>query len=154
MVSDPTGLLDRVQSIALDVVALEVKRPWEGYNKASLLRSFEKLQEVILVLGSNNSGNGEQEQESTSREVITFKAPKDDPERLLKIWYYFRHSFIAEERILEEVCQASGKPYTPFTLPVVKIRCKTSGQATSATDGLGNRSRVQVLEDVMEGIRN
>ncbi|KUJ16573.1 uncharacterized protein LY89DRAFT_544453, partial [Mollisia scopiformis] len=122
IVSDPNQQLDQVRSIALDVVALEVKRPWEGYNKATLLRSFKNLQEVILVLGSNASE--EDNTETPQKQVIQFAEPKDDPERLLKIWYYFRQSFIAEEKILEEVCQASGKPYTPFSLPTVKIRSK------------------------------
>jgi len=124
IVSDPSGLLDEVRSIALDVVALEVKRPWEGYNKATLLRSFKNLQEVILVLGSTD--NEEQDTEVSRKEVVEFMEPRDDPERLLKIWYYFRQSFIAEEKILEEVCQASSKPYAPFSLPTVKIRSKIS----------------------------
>ncbi|CZR69710.1 uncharacterized protein PAC_19610 [Phialocephala subalpina] len=138
IVSDPEGLLDEVQSIALDVVALEVKRPWEGYNKASLLRSFPNLQEVILVLGSSTStasAEDEDDREMRGKEVIYFKEPKDDPERLLKVWYYFRQSFIAEEKILEEVCQAAGKPYTPFSLPTVKIRVKKLSRATIREDG-------------------
>ncbi|KAE8451668.1 hypothetical protein EG329_003125 [Mollisiaceae sp. DMI_Dod_QoI] len=147
IVADPSCLLDQVQRIALDVVALEVKRPWEGYNKASLLRSFWNLQEVILVLGCN--GSEEQDAETTRREIVEFKEPRDDPERLLKVWYYFRQSFIAEERILEEVCQASGQPYTTFSLPTVKIRSKICYAAQVA----GFESGVHGLPPAMEMIR-
>jgi len=124
IVSDPSNLLDEVRSIALDVVALEVKRPWEGYNKATLLRSFKNLEEVVLVQGSTISQ--ELNTEALVRENIQFLEPKDNPEKLLKIWYYFRQSFIMEEKILEEVCQASGKPYTACSLPTLKIRSKIS----------------------------
>lgn len=153
IVSDPEESLDEVRSIALDVVALEVKRPWEGYNKASLLRSFRNLQEVILVLGSNNSEDEQDEQEPTRKEVIHFKEPKDNPERLLKIWYYFRQSFIAEEKLLEEVCQAAGKPYSPFTLPTVKIRAKSCAFNMAQDQRDGFQSGVQDLEYAMEGMR-
>lgn len=154
IVSDPMGLLDEVRSIALDVVAMEVKKPWEGYNKACLLRSFRNLREVILVLGSTSAGyDNDEDFEIGSREVIEFKEPKDDPERLLKIWYYFRQSFIAEERILEEVCQAAGKPYTLFTLPTVKIRVKSCGVSMAQKQRDGFQSGVQQLEDAIEGVR-
>lgn len=127
IVSDPSNVLDEVRSIALDVVALEVKRPWEGYNKASLLRSFKNLEEVILVLGPTTTQ--ETSTEGLVKENIQFMEPKDNPEKLLKIWYYFRQSFIMEEKILEDVCQASGTPYIPFSLPILKIRSKISRPA-------------------------
>jgi hypothetical protein len=138
IVSDPSHSLDEVRSIALDVVALEVKRPWEGYNKASLLRSFKNLQEVILVLGSTTATNHARNTEVLAKENIQFVEPKDDPEKLLKIWYYFRQSFIMEEKILEEVCNASGKPYIAFSLPTLKIRYKISRSAVleSGTEDL------------------
>lgn len=137
IVSDPSNVLDEVRSIALDVVSLEVKKPWEGYNKATLLRSFKNLQEVVLVLCSTITQDSTIE--PTTKENTQFVEPRDDPEKLLKIWYYFRHSFIVEEKIREDVCQSSGEPYTYFSLPTLKIRSKVSSAArtvdlTSAMD--------------------
>lgn len=144
IVSDPSNVLDEVRTIALDVVSLEVKRPWEGYNKATLLRSFKNLEQVILVLGSpaqepNTSTDG--------KEVIQFMDPKEDPEKLLKIWYYFRQSFLMEEKILEDVCQASGKPYEAFSLPTVKIKSKISHATVETGKG------VEDLTSAMERTR-
>ncbi|KAA8570673.1 hypothetical protein EYC84_000071 [Monilinia fructicola] len=43
-------LLDDVKAIAIDHVDVEVKRPWESYNKATLIRSFPKLDLVKLII--------------------------------------------------------------------------------------------------------
>lgn len=134
--TDPNHLLDQVQSIALDVVSPEVKRPWEGYNKASLLRSFRNLQEIVLVVGPTN--NEEVESQNTQKYVTEFKDPKEDPEKLLKVWFYFRQAFAAEERILSEVCEASGLDYVPYTLPTIKIRSKSCILASPHTEADGS----------------
>jgi hypothetical protein len=119
LVQDEKGLLDETRCVAIDHVNLEIKRPWESYNKASLLRGFRKMDEVILVMSENDHEpgiNGE----------VEFKEVKEDPERLLRIWYYFRQSFIAEEKVLEDVCKESGRQHTPFSLPTVRIKSRAS----------------------------
>jgi hypothetical protein len=121
LVSDPFSLLDEVRSVAVDHVRGEIKRPWEAYNKASFIRSFPKLEEIIIVLDDEN---GEGEGEIESHEEVNFVEPKGDPERLLMVWYAFQQSFLQEEKVLEEVCRESGRAYEVFNLPVVKIRRK------------------------------
>jgi hypothetical protein len=113
------GLLDEVRSIAIDHVNVDVKRPWEGYNKVSLLRSFQQLEEVFLVLGNGDggrvTGHGEGGQ-------MVFREPRGDPEHSLRIWWDFKQAFSAEERVLEEVCKEMGRAYERVELPVVKIK--------------------------------
>lgn len=96
---DEKGVLDQVQSIAIDHVDAVVKRPWESYNKASMLRGFPALKEVLLVLGGDV---GERGVGSVVKE--------------------FRQSVVAEESVLEDVCRAMGREYVKWTLPNVSIR--------------------------------
>lgn len=116
LVSDPSSLLSDVRRIALDHVRGDIKRPWESYNKASFIRSFPNLEEIIIVLSD--------EEEIGVGEEIDFVMPRCDPERLLRMWYYFRESFLQEERVLEEVCRESGREYRKFVLPAIRIRGK------------------------------
>jgi hypothetical protein len=136
LVSDPSSLLDEVRSVAVDHVRGDIKRPWEAYNKASFIRSFPKLEEIIIILGDER---GEEEEIGVNEEV-EFVEPKGDPERLLMVWYYFRQSFLQEERLLEEVCRESGTEYEGFSLPVVRIKRKVrkgSGEKSTGVVGLG-----------------
>jgi hypothetical protein len=142
LVTDPSSLLEEVRSVAVDHVRGDIKRPWEAYNKASFIRSFPKLEEIIIVLGDEDG------EEIGFNEEVEFVEPKGDPERLLKVWYYFRESFLQEERSLEEVCRESGREYEKFILPVVNIKRKTRR-------GMGGKKAGGVvgLEEALEGMR-
>lgn len=129
LVSDPSSLLDQVRCVAVDHVRGDIKRPWEAYNKASFIRSFPNLEEIIIILGDEESD------EIGVNEEIEFVEPKGDPERLLMVWYYFRQSFLQEERVLEEVCRESGAEYEGFCLPVVRIRRKVRKGMGAGRDG-------------------
>lgn len=140
-VTDAPSLLDEVRSVAVDHVRGDIKRPWEAYNKASFIRSFPKLEEIIIVLSD------EAEEGIGVNEKVEFVEPKGDPERLLMVWYYFRQSFLQEERLLEEVCKESGREYEVFTLPVVRIRRKVRKGCDEKVRG------VVGLKEALEGIR-
>lgn len=116
LVHDPYHILDEVRRLAIEHVDVEVKRPWESYNKASLLRGFRKLEEVVLVLlqAKDVGMDGE----------VRFQEPKEDLEGLLRMWIDFRQSFLVEEKLLENVCREMGKKYEPWFLPSVKIRSR------------------------------
>ena len=118
LVHDPSSLLSEVHSVAIDHVRGDIKRPWEAYNKASFIRSFPNLKEIVVVL------NDEGDEEIDVNEQVQFVEPEGDPERLLQVWYYFQQSFLQEEKVLEEVCRESGREYVVFQLPVVRIRRK------------------------------
>jgi len=106
--------LDELRRIAIDYIDVEVKRPWEGYNRAVLVCSFPKLEEVVMVLRNRE---GEEDGEE-------FVEPEEQPEEVLRKWVEFRRSFVLEERALEEVSKAMGREYVKWTLPTVKVRSK------------------------------
>jgi 2EXR family len=112
------GILDEVRRLAIEHVDPEVKRPWESYNKASLLREFRRLQEVVLVLlTAKDEKNG-------LDEGVVFVEPKGQLEALLRMWIDFRQSVVIEEKLLESVCREMGKAYESWSLPSVTIRSK------------------------------
>ncbi|KAH8678831.1 hypothetical protein BGZ60DRAFT_468219 [Tricladium varicosporioides] len=118
LVDNKEDYLDEVRRVAIEHVDVEVKRPWESYNKAVLIRGFRQLEETILVLCDMKGERRDLDEE------VKFVIPKDNPERQLRIWATFRHSFNQEEKLLENVCADMGKEYKPFSLPVLRIRAK------------------------------
>ncbi len=132
LIIDTPNILDKVRYIAVDHVDPDIKRPWESYNKASFIRSFPNLEEVVLVLDTKANISSEEEVEMVE--------PKVNPERLLKIWYYFRQSFLGEERILEDVCRSNFQEYQVFCLPTVRIREKVGRRKGGLRSGDGARS--------------
>jgi hypothetical protein len=127
LVVDEEAILDQVRKVAIEHVDLNIKRPWESYNKAALVRSFRKLEEVVLVLLDN-----EREQIGYDEEE-EFVPTKVHPEKLLRMWVDFRQAFIMEERILEDVCMESGRGYALYTLPLVRLRGKARLISACAT---------------------
>lgn len=118
-IADPEGLLDEVTSLAIDHVDVEVKRPWESYNKASLVRGFKRLEEVIVVLCQNEGA-----WKLGRAKIAKFVNPKEQVEEVLRFWVDFRQTFMIEERGLEDVSRQVGREYESFELPTVKIRDK------------------------------
>ena len=118
------AFLDEVRSVGIDYVCGDIKRPWEGYNKAALLRGFSKLEEVVLVLGKETQRLREMTGGKQGSEVV-FNEVHGDPERSLRIWWEFKMAFVTEEKVLEEVCRDSGSEYEVYNLPVVRVREKT-----------------------------
>lgn len=133
LVLDPMGLLSEVRHIAMDHVNPEIKRPWESYNKAMCLRGFRKLEEVTLVLANEGV---------PCNPELQFQEPKVDPERLLRIWYYFRQSFLVEERILEDMCKESGRAYEAFALPTVRIKENAANADVEGLELAMQRTRI------------
>ncbi|RDW69457.1 hypothetical protein BP6252_08477 [Coleophoma cylindrospora] len=133
--ADPR-ILDDVRYLALDHVDVEVKRPWESYNKAALIRDFPMLKEMFLVLCERGRSKG------GKHEDVIFAAPREDPEDLLRMWVDFRQAFVKEQMILEEVSREIGKHCVQCSLPTVRIRSKTprrqSADAIPELDGMSN----------------
>lgn len=111
-------LLDDVKAIAIDHVDVEVKRPWESYNKATLIRSFPKLDLVKLIIREEKMECG------GLNEDFEFVEPKMEPEHILRTWVDFKQSFMREERTLKEIAEGSEKEYMGWALPTVRVQTK------------------------------
>ncbi|QSZ30341.1 hypothetical protein DSL72_004863 [Monilinia vaccinii-corymbosi] len=111
-------LLDDVKTIAIDHVDVEVKRPWEAYNKATLMRSFPKLDLVKLIIGEEKPERGRLEED------FEFVDPKMEPEDILRMWVDFRQNFLREERTLREIAEGSEREYRGWALPTVRVQAK------------------------------
>ena len=116
------AILEQVRSIALDYVDVNIKRPWEGYNKACLIRSFPHLEEILLVIRPRITGSRIHQVvgEAKGKEVGFCVPSSIDPERLLRWWAGFRQSFGMEEKELEERLRGMGREYVRYRLPVVR----------------------------------
>jgi hypothetical protein len=121
LIRDNEGLMDNVRSVAIDHVDVEVKRPWESYNKATLVRGFKKLENVILVLCQNDG------REKAWGKSVSFVHPSERFQEVLRFWVDFRRGVLLEERALEDVCRQVGNEYEKFVLPNVSIRDKVLG---------------------------
>jgi len=121
LIVDKAHLLDKVRHVAIDHVNIEIKRPWESYNKATFLRRFKNLEEVTLVLENKSLPTSN----AASKPIeIALQEPQGDPERQLNVWYYFLQTFLIEERLLEDACKDSGREYKAYSLPTVRIKSK------------------------------
>lgn len=121
--------LERLRSVAIDYVDAQIKRPWEAYNKASFLRGFSQLDEIILVLTDKDESSPDDTQSLLSlpsnlhpKSITRWRNPHLPPETILNMWWDFRQSFVTEENVLKEVCEELGKDYETFSLPTVRIQ--------------------------------
>ncbi|KAI9649775.1 hypothetical protein NHQ30_002356 [Ciborinia camelliae] len=111
-------LLDDVRAIGIDHVDVEIKRPWESYNKAALIRSFPKLELVKLIVKEGARGYGGLD------ENFEFVDPRMEPEDILRIWVDFKQSFVREERTLKDIAMGSEREYLGWALPTVRVQTK------------------------------
>ncbi|PQE26225.1 hypothetical protein CJF30_00000958 [Rutstroemia sp. NJR-2017a BBW] len=124
-------LLDEVKTLAIDHVDVEVKRPWEPYNKATLLRSFPNLELVRLVVKEKARACGLDEE-------FELVEPKLLPEEVLRIWVDFKQSFVREERTLEEISRGMEKEYVGWSLPTVLVQTKVKKEAATQMEKIIN----------------
>ncbi|RKF64528.1 hypothetical protein OnM2_018042 [Erysiphe neolycopersici] len=121
--------IEQLRSVAIDYVDAQIKRPWEAYNKASFIRGFPQLDEIILVIADKDEGSLEETQPISSshyshrpKSITRWRNPHLPPETILNMWWDFRQSFVTEENVLREVCEETGKIYEIFSLPTVRIK--------------------------------
>jgi hypothetical protein len=126
---DEKEVLDQVQIIAIDHVDPAVKRPWESYNKAALMRGFPELKELLLILR-------DEEVTPALERGEEFGEPKERPEELLRIWIEFRQSIEVEEKLLEDICKVEDE-YVKWTLPTIGIRSRTKISEGDVEEALG-----------------
>ncbi|RKF54954.1 hypothetical protein GcC1_207010 [Golovinomyces cichoracearum] len=122
---------DQLRSVAIDHVDPEIKRPWERFNKASFLRGFPLLNEIILVLPSDEEAPPSTPATSAIKPIHSetdslWCDPQLPPETIVQIWWCFRKSFATEENILKEVCDDLGTEYKGISLPTVRVKVMRS----------------------------
>jgi len=110
--------LDNVQFLALDHVDVEVKRPWESYNKITFIQGFPQLERVTLVLCDNRKPSVVMEKE------VELAEPGQDIESIMRIWFDFRQSFVKEQRMLEDIRREVGKKCPQWSLPAIRVKSR------------------------------
>lgn len=112
--------LDAVRRLGLDFVEGDVKRPWEAYDKAVLIKSFPHLEKIYLVLGLKRRLR---ERDGGAHNVMptVFVPPKEDAREIFRVWTEFRDSFAREERLLSDMDFEHGRACVPYVLPPVEV---------------------------------
>lgn len=121
--------LNIVRRVALDSVDTKIKRPWESYDKAVLIKSFPKLEEVKLVLKRERVAwlsniprpMGPVREENNAR--IEFVEYEDQMEAE-HVKTDFKMAFQREEEALRYICAQQGMEYELCTLPPVVVVAK------------------------------
>ena len=95
------------------------KRPWEGYNKAVWIRSFAQLEQLTLVLRSEEETWKKTLADDVGVGTIEFVQPQENPEEIQRISMDFQRSF-REELATPEVYPYRDVPVV--ALPKFRIR--------------------------------
>lgn len=116
--------LDHVQRIALDSVEIGVKRPWEAYDKAVLIKSFHHISQLYLVLERRPTWLSNLPRdflgEKTKERNIKLVEYEDQTEAA-KVGGDFEMQFVREEEMLKHIWRSEGQVYEPHTLPPVMV---------------------------------
>ncbi|OBT39244.1 hypothetical protein VE00_09931 [Pseudogymnoascus sp. WSF 3629] len=117
--------LDRVRVVALDSVDCREKRPWEAYDKAVFVKSFPRLENVVLVRGPKRAwlsniprAMGPVVEE---REVEFVGVEEEERGEVVK---GFEAAFFGEEEVLERIHCERGEEYVVARLPPVLVVSK------------------------------
>ncbi|KFY09825.1 hypothetical protein V492_05332 [Pseudogymnoascus sp. VKM F-4246] len=117
--------LQCVRVVALDSVDPREKRPWEAYDKAVFVKSFPRLENVVMVRGPNRAwlsniprAMGPVQEE---REVEFVEVGEEERQMVVK---GFEAAFYMEEEALCRIRCEMGVEYEPATLPPVMVVSK------------------------------
>lgn len=116
--------LGQVKRIALDSVDNGVKRPWEAYDKAVLIKSFPNLETLYLVLKRKEVWLSNLPRdflgEKTKVREIKFVDYEDTAEAA-KVGGEFEMQFNREEQMLQDIWRSEGMNYEIHRLPPVCV---------------------------------
>lgn len=115
--------LGTVHKIALDIVQAGIKRPWEAYDKAVLIKSFPNLQTLVLVLKKKEVWLSNLPRDFLAekrRGAIEFKA-LGCGEEARKVDREFRAQFDNEEEELRRMWASEGVPYEKRQLGAIEV---------------------------------
>ncbi|KFZ12450.1 hypothetical protein V502_07071 [Pseudogymnoascus sp. VKM F-4520 (FW-2644)] len=117
--------LQRVRVVALDSVDSREKRPWESYDKAVFVKSFPRLENVVLVRGPKRAwlsnipramGPVQEERE------VEFVAVEGEEGTIVAKG--FEAAFFSEEEALSRIHCERGADYVVARLPPVMVVSK------------------------------
>ena len=113
-----------VTRVALDSVEAGLKKPWEAYDKAVLIKSFPNLTTLFLVLKRkevwlSNLPRDFLGEKMKAREIkfVDF----EDQAEAAKVGGAFEFQFNHEERMLKDIWASEGIKYVPHKLPEVTV---------------------------------
>lgn len=118
-----TDELNLVRRIALDVVQAGIKRPWEAYDKAVLIKSFPLLQTLVLVLKKKEVWLSNLPRDFLAekrRGAIEFRS-LDSREEAEKVEGDFRMQFANEEEELRRMWASDGVLYERRELGAIEV---------------------------------
>ncbi|KAG9248143.1 hypothetical protein BJ878DRAFT_83427 [Calycina marina] len=107
---DDDTVLNEVKTVAIDHVDVDVRRPWEAYNKLALLRTLPNLKELVLVVG---------EVQGTGEGDVT---PQEQAQTMTRIWAAFCEIVAIEEKGLKDGCKDTEMDHVKWQLPRIFIR--------------------------------
>ncbi|OBT86182.1 hypothetical protein VE02_06203 [Pseudogymnoascus sp. 03VT05] len=117
--------LDRVRVVALDSVDSREKRPWEAYDKAVFVKSFPRLENVVLVRGPKRAWLSNIPRTMgplvEEREVEFVGVEGEEAGRVVK---GFEAAFFGEEEALARIRSERGEDYVVARLPPVLVVSK------------------------------
>jgi hypothetical protein len=109
---------DTVRWLGLDFVERNVKRPWETYDKAILIKSFPKLELLFVVFGSREE-KGLQARHCGKE--IMFVKPKVGKKEIGRVLTQFQTDLNRELMVVDQLSKDWGKEVKPWTLPDVRV---------------------------------
>lgn len=119
-----TGASD-VVNLALDHVNPRIRRPWETYNKYTLMQSFPKVAEVYLVLDSASEQEHEPPEHHTTHGFLKLAEPARDVSEVCKLLQDVKMSFSYEAGVdFETGDMKDGLPKPPAL--VLKSKVETN----------------------------
>jgi 2EXR family len=113
---------DIVRWLGLDFVESDIKRPWETYDKAILIKSFPKLEMLFVVFESRKEK--ELQARQCEREIM-FVKPKVGKKEIWRVLTQFRTDLNRELTVMDQLSRDWGNEVKSWTLPNVKVVART-----------------------------
>ena len=109
-----------ITRLALDSVDNAVKRPWEAYDKAVLIKSFPNLAALFLVRKRKEKFLSNMPRDFLSEKMkareIKF-VPYEDEDEAARVGQEFEMQFNREETMLKDIWASEGMKYEAHQLP-------------------------------------
>ncbi|KAI1081725.1 hypothetical protein F5B20DRAFT_54407 [Whalleya microplaca] len=110
--------IDEVVNLAIDYVKPAIRRPWETYNKYTLMQSFPNVKEVYLVLSDWTAAEEERHKD------VDLADPAGDMSELYRLLSCVKESFTYEVGSSYTIGDAKEEFYEQPSLPPLALKSK------------------------------